>query len=611
MLGDLRENYIDIKKCKNALVFFDGFDELLDSSPNLKISEFVLGPILRFVKASKAQIVITTRRMSIEREFNYRNRINEIEQCSTFEILPMTFNQQVDWIQTYISHCETKANSMQNSNKHWADKAIKLHKYLEEFKEGAPCRVESKKEEKDILSIPLLFRIIVEFQIDPNQSIGSAKLYDELFDLTWDRRPKQLSRNDLINTKKHTLELLSEHAMKCFENDTDSVLTDVEIKGAISFWTYQFYTKRINDSGILDTYMGEYSKKIRVGFLHRSFYQYFVAKRIIMLLLEPIGDKAEILCKFLARLTRKIFDDSIIDNVGILFNKLDKCEQNKFKNNLQIVYDIITKTDAILPETNAMTWVRSIGNASGESPLEAANILFRNVGLICSSCNQYKLFDKIKNCSSLALSIFSLEGIDLSFCGFQSINFSYANLSGADLTSFRCGCALFKKANLLGTKFRQAYLPEANFEGADLTGANFIYAKLENANFEGADLTNANFSGAVLTNANLKGATLKGTKFDTASLKYANLDGAIIINANFNAAELFSARLDKAILVNVNMSYSSQDLANYKDAYLVDINFSGVNLENVHLEEVKSIVVNKDTNNIGVAGLLKRIIGNN
>lgn len=556
--GEYRENKLEISDCKNALIFLDGFDELQDSRPDLLISSFIKGSVLRFAKASNARVVVTTRRMSIERELIPNEGIRNAKEIISFEIQPMSYGQQLEWIKAYASYCDSrriqiKENSSEDQTQEikWSEKYKRLTDYWNHFKEFQPKRIVQERDRSSILSIPLLFRIIVELQYDPNKFDGSANLYNELFDITWERRPKPQSNSISRDAKEQTIARLAEHALNCFEEDSDSALVDIEFDTSAYYWTYQFYTKRIiNNSG--DT-IADQRKKLRIGFLHRSFYQYFLAKCIMLALLDAENDNDKKLKLFMARLTRKRIDQSTLHYLNELFEMLDSEEKRYLTKRLKQVLVIVRITNAILQETFKMDWVRKgLDTEKKISPLEAGNNLFWNIISICTHCD---LYYKNEYGLSYALRNYSNEGIYLAF----------AELEGADLKG-----ANLKGANLIGANFKEADMREINLRDANLEGANLLDANCSNANLYGANLKNANLIGTCLIASNLVEANLRGANLEQANFHQAVLGRACLVETKLARTDFHSAILEGADFTDAKIWLTIFDKASVLGAKNLD-----------------------------------------
>lgn len=578
--GEIRQNKLEVEDFNDALVFFDGFDELIDSKPELRIADFINTLVSGFVDDTNAKVVITSRRMGIERELEIerewiqgtlseRYYIKNAHHYSVFEIQPLTKEQQTGWISDYINYCEKQSKQGTAEVIYWINKSKNLIEYKKRF-QGFQS-IQSLDSSVNLLSIPLILRMIVESRYYTNDLSNSAKLYEELFDLTWDRHPKELP---IRNTKEKTIKDLSLHAFKCFQDGSDSAITDVDLD---IFWTYQFYTKAIKTSD--DTTISPFQEQtlLRVGFLHRTFYQFYLAKYVIHILIGPKSRDENSLKEFLACLSRDQLNLTTLQYIKELYNLLKEKEAKYCEKTIEIVSDIINKTDAVLPEIYNMDWVKDGFNQRIVSPLEACNNLFWNIASIYTSTGHT---DASSFCTSFALRRYSLKQANL-----ESWNLKGYELNGADFEGANLKDANLKEANLQNALLERsilntARLEEAHFEWANLIDANLIAAHLEEAHFEEANLRGADFDlshleDAHLENAFLEGAHLNGAHLERAFLKSAHLEGAYLVEAHLEGAHLEEAHLEGADFEGAHL----------EGAYLEGAHLEGTNFDGAFFED--------------------------
>ena len=123
--------------------------------------------------------------------------------------------------------------------------------------------------------------------------------------------------------------------------------------------------------------------------------------------------------------------------------------------------------------------------------------------------------------------------------------------NGVSMWTLAAGCVSalrhlgreFGYSNLMG-----ANLTRANLTRANLTRANLTRANLTRANLAGANLAGANVTDAYLTYADLMGANLAGANVTDADLTYADLTDANLAGANLTRADLTRAYLTRADL---------------------------------------------------------------
>lgn len=105
--------------------------------------------------------------------------------------------------------------------------------------------------------------------------------------------------------------------------------------------------------------------------------------------------------------------------------------------------------------------------------------------------------------ASSNISLFNLQGADLSGTNFHSARLIKTNLQGANLENSDFARASLKEANLRDANLSKAYLSHADLECTDLRGADLSYTYLSQANLRGANLCGANLTGAKVTDEQL------------------------------------------------------------------------------------------------------------
>jgi len=582
--GDIRENIMQTCDFNNSLVFFDGFDELLDSIPNLTLSEFINNAVKRFVQATKAKVVITTRRMSIEREFtkdtiNHGLHIYGASEYRLFEIQPLSFKQQIDWIRIYTLFCQEQAAKEADSGTFWKDKVTRLEKYEKHFSSlNLEGRLAVTEENRNILSIPIIFRIIVDNQLNISELKGSVDIYENLFSITWDRHPKEFSINTNI-TKESTIAALAEHAMKCFENNADSAIADI---GYSSFWTYQFYTRVIDDSNAYDSpYIGV-RKKLRVGFMHRSFYQYFLAKRIILALLDAqTSSSTDRLINFLTSLSKRRLDATTLDYVKDLYARLSEGEKAYSEENFLIIKKVIKETDAILPEISEMDCNYNSPVTKRITPLEAGNNLFINIGSLYTLTEHSNLSELY---SPTALRFYSFSGVKLRFWNLEGYNFFGDNLDGTEFLEVLLNKAHLERSFLKQVIFENTLLKEACFRGTNLEGSRFTGSSLTRANFKRAIIKDVLFERCFLDNAHLEYTNIYNTSFGSSNLNGICLNNSRLQNVSFIDAHMENAQFCNAILDDIILNRAHLKNADFKEAVFRKTKFEKAQMSRSCLE---------------------------
>ncbi len=169
---------------------------------------------------------------------------------------------------------------------------------------------------------------------------------------------------------------------------------------------------------------------------------------------------------------------------------------------------------------NCMHRLRSSENGTLSEYLAFLDLSYINLGwqnLFGADLSNAKLKNIDAVCIVLTRAI--LENIDAEGAHFGFSMLEDTNLQRANLERARLGRVNLGRANLTGANLIEADLEKANLERAILTGANLTGASLEKANLKWANLENANLEGVNRGGANFIGANLKGTILEGLGLE--------------------------------------------------------------------------------------------
>lgn len=612
--GDDRESpeqRIKKEECQNALIFFDGFDELLEWHPRFNLKNFIEEYIISFQRNTGARIIITSRKMAvnpISEVYEFANRIR----VPIKELQLISKDQQIRWIERYIDHYHKRLSaqlehSAQYPIKYSEDEYLALVQYLEKYKQ-----VIADGNLRELLGVPIIFRMIVMAQYLPQKGQSITQIYDNLFHATWVRH-RHKRKNTLLTPELDDRAQLSRHALKIYMDNNDTAVVDNLLE---SPWLFSFYT----------TIKGEK----RVGFMHRSFYQYFLALEIVSWFMSYVSNKDESAFRSkLSMLARRRVDKATLFYIGDLFNEGHK----KLTDiSFQKVYEILKVTDGFFINYQDITQGREepriFEKNYKQGPLERANNVFWNIVSICGICGKSLLHDKI---NMRTLRLYDLSGCilknaclvkanltkaHLTKADLSKANLNQANLEGADLKETDlCGSNL-KEAYLYGADLRFANLSRANlsrsnpicanFSGANLycsdlneatlSGADLSYANLRKANLKNADLRGVNLSGADLSFADLSGADFTEAFLYQTNLSNSNLSGAVLSWAILSESELNGAELGGAILIGTDLKEADLSEVNLSGAFFSDADFERANLCDADFSE--AIIDKKDIQEI-------------
>lgn len=537
------EHVLDESDCKNALIFFDGYDELLEWHPGLSLIRFIEDKIIPFQEETGSHIVLTSRDMVIDPDINYYYLSNSVK-VHINRLQPITNSQQFSWIESYIEKWRSTS----------PEKALELEEYLKEYKE-----IPEDDNLEKILGIPIIFRMIVEARYLPKESGSITNIYDELFHITWTRHNKKTKTDDELTTKKKLQDL----ALKIYFDNNDT--TELE-NGSLYPWLFSFYTVR--------------EEKRRVGFLHRSFYQYFLAHEVLSWYRDCAEGKEEgIFRNRLSYLACRRLDKTTLLFIRELYVHND--DISSLKAVFDEAYAILKETDGFLPLPSE----EDVGNKiSSEKQIVRANNVFWNIVSIGSICGESI---SLENINIEALRAYDLSGGVFIEAQLQNADLKRTSLVGTD----------FSKADLSGAELNHAVLKEADFCGAKLRDANLRFADFSMADFSRADLRGALLILADFRDAYLKDADLRRADLREADFVRACFRGADLSNADLSRADLCDAWLVSADLSGANLGKADLNCADFSDAKLIgtDLNeadlrgieLSGTTIKNIKLDGAK------------------------
>lgn len=395
------------KEYQNSVVFLDGYDELKAQlhGVNKNLQDFIT-VAKKIAQKYGMHIVITTRTRSLSDE----GRLN----IPSLQFAPISEYEQDAWI-------EKNAPG-----------------YKEDFE---VLRSSSSEDMKEMLGIPILFRMVVKAKLKSTIAKNVVDLYDTLFKATMERRAADSTKTDDWHARYEQL------AYEIYCNDD----TCANMQGADmrKDFLYMFYLK------------GEGEQ--HVEFLHRSFYQYFLA---YFLYDKMAAVKDETSAEdFLCCLAERRIDADVLEYIR-------QIQENKQKITEKIceqIVDVLEQTGTII--VKALKAQNKNGDAE-QHPLTRCENLFVNALSICCI------------------------------------------VASASENKFRVSLREKKKIHESMGKYdcQFIYLRRAELSGVDLIGVDLIGVDLRGANLRDADLRLADLDTADLSDANLNGADLRGAR---------------------------------------------------------------------------------------------------
>lgn len=528
---------INEKECENALVFLDGFDELIEnirSSTNGyfdNLEEFMDRYVNEFAAEHNAHVVITSRQLCIQSEFE-EGKGNElfIAGVPCVGLALMNNDDQDQWLEEYKGRIYKREGSVPKETL----------QFIDAFKKRR-----TNKNLLKLTGIPILFRMIVYNQLD-EQYTNSVDLYDKLFKIMLVKQNKT-GKAAVFSAR------LEELAKNIYEGNDDS--TQLE-EGSIleddarylREWTYSFFI--------------ENRAKRQIAFFHRSFYQYFLANYIYKSLKECINE--EKMTRLLVFLTRRKIDYTTLR----FLNERIRLKKTNLHETIQSLTDLMIRNDAIIAPAFETPWCGEVSRL-----WLTRNMLWNMTGIISAVCDSFHYSQEFSHlianysCSGLLLSSRSISNI--------KVDFSHRNLNNGQFFLGYFDNVVADSSEFFSSNFSKARMRSAVFRNAQLVNADFSYATMIGINLENADLGSAMMIGARLRNANLARADMKDAILYKASLRFADLTETILLDADLKKANLDHAVLDGTIL----------DRARLKGARLIGTTLRNMNLTNVDFSE--------------------------
>ena len=319
---------------------------------------------------------------------------------------------------------------------------------------------------------------------------------------------------------------------------------DIQGKQQANEFLYMFYIKG--------------GDKQHVEFLHRSFYQYFLA-HFLYRKMSAVEDE-ESAEAFLCCLAERRIDDEILAYVQQVKTS-EICRKHVRLENCKYILGIIGRTDAVLEnaigkfveniESIVEEWdpmekikhythypilvdssssirvVEMEVNYKKGTPIEQHRYL-RCENIFVNAINICHVFTKkisLQNNENILrlLRSYDCNGINLADTNLEGAHLEKAKLSFAKFNNIQLNGAYLSRANMDGAKLEGAWLNGADLSGIDLNGANLFNAKLRNANLRNADLRNTDLRRAKLSYADLRRVDLRGAKLTGADVEQAKI----------------------------------------------------------------------------------------
>ena len=402
-------------------------------------------------------------------------------------------------------------------------------------------RLEWLNKEKEVLGIPLLLYIVYSLGIDISDQNDKYKLYEKIFSIQngiYDKCNDGRGGYDLVRKKFTVEDKESFHAIaqiiayKMLQNDS-LIIKKVEIENIVlegeytdtskTCYLYNNFYERVED---------------KIGFIHKSFYEFFLAEYIgnkfKEIYFKSIKDeeKYELLNILFSRrrieeevyghLLNKMYGEIYIydvNQISSFFSSYIKfimnygCGSNKrmgvlnsqaclFYNVLKLikVISIVNKTEIILHNISLKSICDELVNIEQMGYWEPAllyGISLETVSVFYQSLVVKSLTRKTENIINIKNGIL----IQTEIINMQIYNSDWMGICLLHSKIINC---IFERTILNASDFRWCVIYHTKFINVDFRYSNFRYADIRNVSFRGSDLYGADF----------EGCTLDGVEFD-------------------------------------------------------------------------------------------------
>jgi WD40 repeat protein/Mrp family chromosome partitioning ATPase len=230
------------------------------------------------------------------------------------------------------------------------------------------------------------------------------------------------------------------------------------------------------------------------GFSHRSFLEYFLARRI----------------------ERSVCNAAADDVAEVLNIPRLSAETTRF------LHDLVPVSDT--PRRQALQQaVRGLLQAQRpETAAAAARVNALWLGYRCAHLETDSFHGARQVMAAWIPHSAHLAGLDLS-----DMSLAFLAAPGADLRNSQLSRCELSGAHLQGAQLDKADLRHARLVGADLSHSQLHGLDASDSTASDALLTHADASGSLWLNANLQGATLSGARFAQADMRAARLTGCV------------------------------------------------------------------------------------
>lgn len=420
------------------------------------------------------------------------------------------------------------------------------YKYTKEMISLERLRV--LQQEKTVLGIPLLLYIVYSLNIDLMNEHDKYRLYQKIFSIQngiYDKCNTGDGGYDIVG-KKFTIEdkesfhaiaqeiayeMLLKNTLMIAQSDIESQIKESK------------YTERSIQCYLYNNFYERVDKKI--SFIHKSFYEYFLAEYIGNRLNEiyydniPKNEKYRLICNLFCireigeevyeHLLIKLEDESYIGTetyvkflseyiVFAMYNGgcCNKREKLGLLRTQAILLFNILKFCIVVSKIRDKYF---IDDYEIELPIEELhNICNELVNIEQQGYLKPRLLDGVFFRGSLS------QENNLKVLGFKRDNINVINIKNNIMIGIKIACMNFINSNLNGMYFLFSTIENCRFEGDNLRNCDFRRCEIFRTQFVNGIFENANFRYAILREVNFRGTNLAGTDFSNSILDMVEFD---------------------------------------------------------------------------------------
>ena len=501
-----------------ALVILDAYDELKGAIANDdEVNSFsaFYDKVQIFAENHDWNVIITSRSRCIEEAL--KSEALRYADVSDVSFAPMEQEQQEAMLDRMIEldlergkkeYGKEERGSQVHGRQGHEVSLTQYKAYLQELWEKEDTDGQTK-DFKALLKVPILFRMIVARRfMELSETETVTELYGRLFHSLLSYKREE-TKKDKKENKNIEAEVTTEDRGTAAKSHDEKKIVKKYEEIAAGIFSYDRSTCAFQANDQMDESLVYlfYTKgeSGRIGFLHASFYQYFLARYIV----NAIRESMDFLKLFAVMRAEKLTDPDFWKMVTQL-TELERDDEHYTKNNH---YMLFHNREAKIQATH----IKKVLGCLDDEELLAKGIVegdpYERADFVPKTNEGRKKRDRLQEAEN---AVFNL------ICAFTAVE---NGLKPDDRKSivyadFANVCGLLRRGDYSGIYMEGVNLDNCHLENARLRNARLAGAHFNHAELTEADLSGANLAGAFLQHANIKGANLAKAKLDRAHLEF-------------------------------------------------------------------------------------------